>query len=127
MPLKKLFTRVVLLEYPMPDCYTLAFVTSQVKGEISKKAGKSLLSVFIPIAPNPTQGQLIFIPETKVIELSMSVDRAICIIMSGGNLFSEKCGLSTEQFKLARSISDWRWWHKIARQSAKNMEVDPRD
>ena len=77
------FRRVVLIEYPRRGIYTLAFVTSTVRGELKQKAGECMY-VFVPTTPNPTSGFLLMIPKNDVTSLSLTVEEAFKIIMSGG-------------------------------------------
>lgn len=78
------FKEVVLIEYPQKDIYALAFLTSETKGEIAKKKNLKMINVFMPSTPNPTTGFLMFVPLSKCIRLSMSVDQAIKYIISAG-------------------------------------------
>ena len=81
---KGLFREVVLLEYPRQGLFALAFVTDRTRGEISKKLVKPCLNLFIPTSPNPTSGMLIIVSEEEVIRLSMTVEEAFKLIVSGG-------------------------------------------
>ena len=67
------FQRVVMLEYPRKDCWAIAFVTTEAKGEIKANHDKELLCVFLPTTPNPTSGFLLFVPKEEVIELDLSL------------------------------------------------------
>lgn len=79
------FRRVVLIEYPRPGIWTLAFVTGSVNTEIqSHLADGELVSVFIPTTPNPTSGWYAIVPTASAINLSLSVEDAFKIIVSGG-------------------------------------------
>ena len=78
------FKEVVLIEYPQKDIYALAFLTSETKGEISARKKIKMINVFMPSTPNPTTGFLMFVPLSKCIRLSMSVDQAIKYIISAG-------------------------------------------
>ena len=78
------FKEVVLIEYPQKDIYALAFLTSETKGEIAAKKKMKMINVFMPSTPNPTTGFLMFVPMSKCIRLSMSVDQAIKYIISAG-------------------------------------------
>ena len=78
------FKEVVLIEYPQKDIYALAFLTSETKGEIARKKNLKMINVFMPSTPNPTTGFLMFVPLSKCIRLSMSVDQAIKYIISAG-------------------------------------------
>ena len=84
------FQRVVMLEYPRKDCWAIAFVTTEAKGEIKASHDKELLCVFLPTTPNPTSGFLLFVPKEEVIELDMSVESAAKLIISAGLVMPEK-------------------------------------
>ena len=43
-----------------------------------------MVSIFIPTVPNPTTGYLLFVPESDVIDLDMSVEDAFKLVISGG-------------------------------------------
>jgi uncharacterized membrane protein len=78
------FRRVVLIEYPRKGLYSVAFVTGLSKGEVQAKTEDVMLNLFIPTTPNPTSGFYIMIPESEVINLTMTVEQAFTLIMSGG-------------------------------------------
>ena len=62
----------------------MGFVTSDTKGEISSEISKDSINVFLPTTPNPTSGYLLFVPEKDTISLSMSVEDAMKLVISGG-------------------------------------------
>jgi uncharacterized membrane protein len=78
------FRRVVLIEYPRQGIWAIAFVTGAIAGEIQAKMSRPMLSVFIPTTPNPTTGWYAVVPEDQVINLSMSIEDAFKVIVSGG-------------------------------------------
>ena len=78
------FKRVVLVEYPRKGVYSLAFVTAQTSGEIKEQVGGKMLSIFLPTTPNPTSGFFLVLPEEDTIPLSMSVEEAFKLLISGG-------------------------------------------
>ncbi|MFO8191268.1 MAG: DUF502 domain-containing protein [Bacillota bacterium] len=84
---KAAFQKVVLLEYPRRGLYALGFVTGSSKGEVQDKTHKETLNIFIPTTPNPTSGMLILAPRSEVIDLDMTVEEGMKVIISGG-LFS---------------------------------------
>jgi uncharacterized membrane protein len=97
---KNAFQKVVLLEYPRKDLYVIGFVTGTSKGEIQEKTHAETLNIFVPTTPNPTSGMLILAPRQEVIELEMTVEEGMKVIVSGG-LFSpanEKKILLPESF-----------------------------
>ncbi|MDJ0795649.1 MAG: DUF502 domain-containing protein [Calothrix sp. MO_167.B12] len=78
------FRRVVLLEYPRRGMWSIAFVTGSISPEIEAKMSTSMLSIFIPTTPNPTTGWYAVVPENEVVNLSMSIEDALKIVVSGG-------------------------------------------
>lgn len=78
------FRRVVLVEYPRRGVWSLAFVTGTVNSDIQSELAEQVVSVFIPTTPNPTSGWYAVIPEDEVVNLSLSVEDAFKIIVSGG-------------------------------------------
>jgi len=81
---KVIFTRVVLMQYPRKGLYAIGFVTSDTKGEISSEIFKDSINVFLPTTPNPTSGFLLFVSKKDTIPLSMSVENAMKLVVSGG-------------------------------------------
>ena len=78
------FSKVLLIQYPRKGLYSLCFQTSKDVGEIQEKSGEDVICVFIPTTPNPTSGYMIMIPKDEVIELDMSVEDALKMIISLG-------------------------------------------
>lgn len=78
------FRRVVLLEYPRREMWSIAFVTGAISNQIQENMERPMLSVFIPTTPNPTTGWYAIVPEDDVINLSISIEDAFKIVVSGG-------------------------------------------
>ena len=78
------FRRVILIEYPRPGIWAIAFVTGTISGELKSHFSSSMLSIFVPTTPNPTTGWYAIIPESEAIDLSMSVEDAFKVLISGG-------------------------------------------
>jgi uncharacterized membrane protein len=78
------FRRVVLVEYPRRGIWAIGFVTGIISHEIQNHISRPVISIFIPTTPNPTTGWYAIVPEEEVINLSMSVEDAFKIIVSGG-------------------------------------------
>lgn len=78
------FRKVILVEYPRRGIWAIAFVTGTISGGVHPHLPESMLSVFIPTTPNPTTGWYGIIPENDVISLSMSVEDAFKVLISGG-------------------------------------------
>lgn len=80
----KSFRKVLMVEYPRRGLWTLAFQTGSGTEEVHDKAGHRLVTVFVPTTPNPTSGFIILVPEEDIIELDMSVEDGLKLIMSLG-------------------------------------------
>ncbi|MEL6131415.1 MAG: DUF502 domain-containing protein [Cyanobacteria bacterium J06636_28] len=78
---KTQFRRVVLVEYPRRGIWAIAFVTSSVT---SMNPDSQMLSIFVPTTPNPTSGWYAVVPETDVVNLSISIEEAFKVLLSGG-------------------------------------------
>ena len=62
----------------------LAFQTSENPAEVQAATGEPVVAVFLPTTPNPTSGFMLFVPTRSVIELDMSVEEALKMIISLG-------------------------------------------
>lgn len=78
------FRRVVLVEYPRKGVWTIAFVTGILSPQIQAHLPEAMLSLFIPTTPNPTTGWYAIVPEQEVINLTMSIEDAFKVVVSGG-------------------------------------------
>jgi uncharacterized membrane protein len=78
------FKKVLLIEYPRKGVYSLAFQTATSLGEVQERTGGDVICCFVPTTPNPTSGYIIAIARDEVIELSMTVDQALKMIISLG-------------------------------------------
>jgi uncharacterized membrane protein len=78
------FNKVVLIEYPRRGIWAVAFVTGITQGEVQLITEKKLTNIFVPTTPNPTSGFYILVAEDDMIELSMTVEEAFKLIISGG-------------------------------------------
>ncbi|MBV9386650.1 MAG: DUF502 domain-containing protein [Chroococcidiopsidaceae cyanobacterium CP_BM_ER_R8_30] len=78
------FRRVILVEYPRRGIWAIAFVTGTASSEIQSHLSRPMLSIFIPTTPNPTTGWYAVVPEDEVLDLSMSIEDAFKVIISGG-------------------------------------------
>jgi uncharacterized membrane protein len=78
------FRRVVLIEYPREGLYALGFVTGVLGASLAADFDQTMLSVFIPTAPNPTTGWYAVVPESSVRDIDLSVEDAFRTIISAG-------------------------------------------
>ena len=81
---KRLFERCVLFEYPRRGLWAMGFVTSEHHGALEERNQKKMLHVFVPTTPNPTSGFLLFVPADEIIDLDISVEDGLKLVISGG-------------------------------------------
>jgi uncharacterized membrane protein len=85
----KSFKKVLLIEYPRKGVYRVALQTSEDVREIQAVTGKDVVTAFVPTTPNASSGFIVFVPREDVIELSMSVEEALKMIISLGVVVPE--------------------------------------
>ena len=79
------FRKVALVEFPSPGMWSLVFLTQSPSEEISGRLPETdYVSAFMPCTPNPTTGFFFYVPRRGVIELDISVEQAMTVIMSAG-------------------------------------------
>ncbi|MBO6949403.1 MAG: DUF502 domain-containing protein [Rhodospirillales bacterium] len=78
------FREAVLIEYPRRGIWAIGFLTGKTKGEVQNLTEEECINVFLPTTPNPTSGFLLFVPKKDLVPLSMTVEDAIKMVISGG-------------------------------------------
>jgi uncharacterized membrane protein len=77
------FRKVLLVRYPHPQAWSLAFQTN-VPDEVMRVLPDEHVAVFIPTTPSPVNGFYFYVKKSEVVELNVSVDRALKYIVSMG-------------------------------------------
>ena len=78
------FRKVLLVRYPHPGAWSVAFLTSTPAATIAANVDEEHVGVFIPTTPSPVNGFFFFVKKSDTIELGMSVDEALKYIISMG-------------------------------------------
>jgi uncharacterized membrane protein len=79
------FRRVGLIEFPAPGMWSLVFLSQPPSADVAGRLpDKDHISAFMPCTPNPTTGFFFYLPRTDVIELDISVEQAMTLLMSAG-------------------------------------------
>jgi len=81
---KKMFSKVVLVEYPSKGIWSIGFVTGSGVKKLVDEKEKEFLTVFIATSPSPFTGFTIIVAKDDVIEADMTVEDAVKFIVSGG-------------------------------------------
>jgi uncharacterized membrane protein len=80
--------------------WSLVFLTQSPTAEIAGRLPASeYVSAFMPCTPNPTTGFFFYVPKGDVIELDITVEQAMTVIMSAGIV--QPTGDAQAQSKLA--------------------------
>jgi len=111
------FRKVGLVEFPSPGMWSLVFLTQSPTNEISSHLpATEHVSAFMPCTPNPTTGFFFYVPRRDVIDLDITVEQAMTLLMSAGIV---QPGSDTEsQGKLA-ALAETARVTQAARQAAK--------
>lgn len=86
----KSFSKVVLVEYPRREAWTLAFLTGETWQPLQDQNEAFMVNIFVPTTPNPTSGFFLIVPRKDIIELDISVDDALKMIISAGVVVPKK-------------------------------------
>jgi uncharacterized membrane protein len=78
------FRKVVMVEYPRAGVWSLGFLTAEDVPEITAKTGEPHACVYISAALNATGGYLAILPRRQIVELEMTVDAAMKMIITCG-------------------------------------------
>jgi uncharacterized membrane protein len=84
------FNKVVLIEYPRRETWSLAFVAMPASGEVREvlqvddEFENQIMTVYVPTTPNPTSGYLLFAKRKEMIELDMTIEEAAKLVITGG-------------------------------------------
>jgi len=96
----KSFQTVGLIQYPRKGLWAIVFIATGTRGEIKHRLdeeGNPMLSVFLPTTPNPTSGFLLFVRESEVVRLDMTVEDAAKLVISAGLVTPEFNGDGEEE------------------------------
>ena len=78
------FRQVVLIEFPQRGQWTMGFVVGAPGAQVESKVQTSLVTVYVPTAPNPTSGYVLMVPPEELREIDISVDDALKFHVSLG-------------------------------------------
>jgi len=90
------FRKVVMIEYPRLGVWSLGFMTAEDVPEITRKTGNQHCCVYISAALNATGGVLVIVPRSQLVELDMSVDAAMKMIITCGVVVPQEMAAKSE-------------------------------
>ena len=96
------FRQVVMVEYPRAGTWSIGFLTAEDVPEITDKMGEPHVAVYISAALNATAGYLVVVPRRQVVELDMSVDEAMRMIITCGVVVPRASHADAAKARLAK-------------------------
>jgi uncharacterized membrane protein len=79
------FRKVGLVEFPSPGMWSLVFLASPASSEIAARLPDGEhVAAFMPCTPNPTTGFFFYVPRRDIIDLDVTVEAAMTLVMSAG-------------------------------------------
>jgi uncharacterized membrane protein len=78
---KDSYKKVVLVEYPKEDIWSVGVVNGESINPINKE---KMFNILIIASINPTSGFFILVPQLKVLKIDVTVEEAMKWIVSGG-------------------------------------------
>ncbi len=81
---KKVFSRVVAVEYPRKGIWSMGLVTGSGLKKVIDNVEKEFLTILIPTSPTPFTGFVIMVPKEQTIDLDMTIEEALRFAVSAG-------------------------------------------
>jgi len=79
------FRRVGLVEFPSPGMWSLVFLSNPASADIAARLPDTEhVAAFMPCTPNPTTGFFFYVPRRDIIDLDITVESAMTLLMSAG-------------------------------------------
>jgi len=88
-PERTSFKQAVLVEFPQPGSYAIGFITNEDTAEVAHDIGADLVAVYVPQAPIPTSGFLLYLPRATLRPLAIPPDEALKRVISLGIIKDE--------------------------------------
>lgn len=88
-PERTSFKQAVLVEFPKPGVWAIGFVTNENTAEVAHDIGEELIAVYVPQAPIPTTGFLLYLARNQLKPLRISPEEALKRVLSLGLIRSE--------------------------------------
>jgi uncharacterized membrane protein len=94
------FRRVGLVEFPGPGMWSLVFLSNPASTDIAARLPNTEhVAAFMPCTPNPTTGFFFYVPRRDIIDLDITVEAAMTLLMSAG--MAQPGGVEQQQKKLS--------------------------
>jgi uncharacterized membrane protein len=79
------FRKVALIEFPGPGMWSIVLLSQPPNSDLAERLPEGEhLSAFMPCTPNPTTGFFFYVKRKDLIELDMTVEDAMTLLISAG-------------------------------------------
>lgn len=96
---KKTFQETVLVPFPHSDALAMGFITSETPRVFKEGMPVTDFVVFVPTAPHPMSGFMLFTPKSHITKVDVSVEDAFKFLISCGTLHPGELPPSAESMK----------------------------
>lgn len=94
-PERTSFKQAVLVEFPKPGAWAIGFITNEDTSEVAADIGLDLVAVYVPQAPIPTSGFLLYLDRATLKPLAIPPDEALKRVISLGIIKAENADEAT--------------------------------
>ena len=84
------FKRPIMVRFPSDDSLSIGFITGKVPDVCQKHSKEVLNPVFVPTAPHPISGFMLFVPDERKFEIDMTNEDAVKLTVSCGVIVPEE-------------------------------------
>ncbi len=81
---QKAFKETILVPFPSPETYSVGFVTGEVPPDLQRVIPHVDVTVFVPTAPHPISGYVLFCPRKSLHSIDVSVEDTFKFLLSCG-------------------------------------------
>jgi uncharacterized membrane protein len=99
------FRRCGLVEFPSPGMWSLVFLSQPASPDIAARLpATEHVAAFMPCTPNPTTGFFFYVPRRDIVDLDITVEQAMTLLMSAG--IAQPTGGSGDQQKKLAALAE---------------------
>lgn len=85
-------SRVVAVQHRAQDLWTIGLVTGAGLKSLAAAAGEEMVTVFVPSTPTAFSGYVVVVPRHAIVELPLTVEEAMRLLVTGGAVGSSVPG-----------------------------------
>lgn len=78
------FTHAVAVPFPTMGMYSIGFITGEGMKSLNDAVGRRLQCVYVPTAPTPLSGFVVYVAREDIVPLPITVEEAMRIVITAG-------------------------------------------